>query len=203
MPHSKVFTDDDLAVRFEVDERFRQAPRDTGETAAALGRLNMAHAYLTAEDAAEGWQAVLSIAAVEVEHETSCDELAEQIATHNRYGVVTAAKGGWTLIRPWQLTELCGHPAMCNEYITPRPDEPRSAGAAAGAPGARHVQGWTAYVGRRTYQVILGVDLDGVDAAALARQGGDALRAHPPTWLTRDRIMAELPLRTFELLGIS
>jgi hypothetical protein len=208
-----VFSDTRLGVRFTIDSRFRPAPRDAGETAAALGRLNMAHAYLIADERAQGWQAVLSIAAVEVEYETTREKLAEQITVHNRYVVVTAVKGGWTLISQWEQTELCGYPAMCNEYVTPRADEPGAeppgvAGSPATAPTtppavlmASHVQGWTAYVGRRTLQIILGVDLAGVDAAALAEQGGDGLRTHPPEWLTRDRALAGLPLSTFVLLN--
>jgi hypothetical protein len=200
MPDTTVFADAELGLRFEVDARFRVAPRDEGETAAALGRLSMAHAYLTASEDTEGWQAVLSIAAVAVDYETDRDKLAEQIAVHNRFGVVTAAKGGWTLIRPWEQTELCGYPAMRNEYVTPRAEE--TAGVA-DRYTASHIQAWTVYVGRRTLQIILGVDIAGVDAAALAKQGGDALKAHPPDWLTRDRELAEPPLRTLELLDLA
>ena len=199
MPHSKVFTDDDLAVRFAVDERVRQAPRDTAETAAALGRLNMAHAYLTAEDAAEGWQAVLSIHHRRGGAQPPVDELAEQSATHDRYGVVTAAN-------PLAHSSSHGSSSSCAAIRPCATRTSRRGRTRAGPPERpaaqhRHVQGGLCGAAGLPGHPRGRLGWRGGPSAGSAR-GGNAARAVPPRSLTRDRVVAELPLRTFELLEV-
>ncbi len=180
----RAYSNDDLGVRFEIDDSFVDG--SVVETAVdAPG--NVQSIYLAARGR-EGSQAMLSISRVEVGYDTSPHELAEQLVIHNRYAAHTAEQHGWTIHSPWKATMLSGFPAMHCDYVVPEPaGRPQPAGEAAlpfappaGEPSMPgHLQAWVVYAGRTTYQLTFSVN--------------------PPGDLTRNRAVADDVVRTLEI----
>lgn len=180
----RVYRNDDLGVRFEIDDSFVDG--SIVETAVDSPG-NVRSTYLAAHGR-EGSQAMLSISRVEVGYDTSPHELAEQLVIHNRYAAHTAEQHGWTIHSPWKATMLSGYPAMHCDYVVPEPAgrPPSVDGAAlpfeppAGEPSTPgHVQAWVVYAERVTYQLTFSVN--------------------PPGDLARNRAVADGVVRTVEI----
>jgi len=197
---TRVYDNAELGVRFEIDCSFVDGP--TLDLSLDLPG-NVRSAHLTARGP-DGQQGVLSISRLEVGYDTSPQELAEQLVIHNHFAAHTAEQNGWTIHSPWKATMLGGYPAMHCDYVVPgaaceaastgatgsgavtAPPAAPPLGSAAppAAPGGEqsspgHVQAWVAYVGPRTFQVMLGVN--------------------PPGDLARNRATVGTVIRSFEV----
>ena len=156
----RLYSNAELGVRFEIDESFVAGPRL--EPPAELPG-DVRSAYLIARGPG-AVQAVLSLTRVEVGYDTSPrsspSTLSFTIATRRTRPNSTAGRSTRPGRRPcWAATRPCTATTWCPDR-PPRADRPDAVGAVptAAAASAGHVQEWIAYVGRQTFQLMLGVD---------------------------------------------